>query len=96
MLEGVERDLAERQNRIEEAAAEWVAAKRHKEKAYATAYMLAEGPVVQRQAEATQATALNGLEAEAKYEALKAVIRVLETRASVGQTLMRSYNRLGG
>jgi hypothetical protein len=33
---------------------------------------------------------------EAEYEALKAVIRVLETRASIGQSLLRTQRVMEG
>lgn len=89
-LEEIDRDLADRVPELEQAAMEFFRAKRDKERQHAEVYLLAEGTVAERQAAATKATVLIGLEAEARYEALKAVVRVLETRASIGQSLLRA------
>ncbi len=92
-LDEIERDLANRQRALEAAARDWFAAKRDREKARATAFLSAQGTVAERQALADEQTALNGKTAEAEWEALKAVVRVLETRASIGQSLLRSMGR---
>lgn len=92
-LEQIEADLAERQNFFEDAAMEWFKAKRDKERARADAFLRAVGTVAERNAEADRETALMGVEAEAQYEAMKAVTRVLETRASIGQSILRSQAR---
>lgn len=88
-LEQIESDLALRMPLLEDAARKWFIAKRDQEHAHARAYMSAEGPAHQRKAEADLETALIGKEEEAEYEALRAVVRTLETRASIGQTLAR-------
>ena len=50
----------------------------------------------ERSAIADRDTATDGKVQEAEFEALKAVVRVLETRASIGQSLLRAYGRAGG
>lgn len=92
-LEDIEADLANRQLDFEQAAMEWFKTKRDKERARAEAFLRATGTVAERNAEADKDTALMGAEAEAKYEAMKAVTRVLETRASIGQSILRSQTR---
>lgn len=92
-LEEIERDLAARQQTLERAAASWFRTKRDREKAFAEAYLAAEGTVETRKAQAAISTATLGTEVEAEYEAVKAVVRVLETRASIGQTLLRVQGR---
>jgi hypothetical protein len=92
-LQEIEADLAERQNLLERAALAWFRAKRDKEHAHAVAFLSADGTVAERAAHADIASYSIGKEAEAQYEALKAVIRALETRASIGQSLLRSQGR---
>jgi hypothetical protein len=92
-LEQIEHDLAVRQNAYEAAALAWYRAKRDKEKGHATAYLAATGPVHERKAHADLATATIGVAEEAEYEAIKAVVRTLETRASIGQSILRSQGR---
>lgn len=89
-LDEIERDLAHRQNALEAAGEAWFRAKRDKEKARAVAFLSASGTVAERQAIADQQTALDGRNEEAEWEALRAVVRVLETRASIGQSILRS------
>ena len=89
-LEAIEHDLAVRQNAYEAAALAWFRAKRDKEHRWARAYMEATGPAHERKAQADLAVALVGVTEEAEYEAMKAVIRTLETRATIGQSLLRS------
>ena len=93
-LDAIERDLAVRQNALEAAASAWFEAKRDREHARAIAYMQAEGSVEARKAQADIATALDGKEAEAEWEALRAVVRTLETRASVLQSVLRAQGRV--
>jgi hypothetical protein len=95
-LEQIDRDLAERQNSLEAAALEWFRAKREREREYAQAYIEATGTVDERKSRAIQASYLTGLEAEARYEALKAVVRVLDTRGAIGMSLLRAQTRGGG
>lgn len=92
-LEAIEEDLAQRQNEYEEAALDWFRAKRDRERDRAVEFMRALGTVAERQATADKATADKGKEEEARYEACKAVVRVLETRASIGQSILRAQGR---
>lgn len=92
-LEAIENDLAARQNAIEAAALASFRAKRDREKQWAHAYISADGPAHVRKAEADLAVATVGVLQEAEYESLKAVVRVLETRATIGQSLLRSQGR---
>lgn len=92
-LEEIERDLAVRQNVLEATALGWFRAKRDKERRWAQAYLSAEGPAHERKAHADLAVCTVGVAEEAEFEAVKAVVRVLETRASIGQTLLRTQGR---
>lgn len=92
-LATIENDLATRQNNLEDAARKWFIAKRDRERDYAVEYLRAEGPVEARKSAALKVTSHIGANEEAEYEALKAVVRVLETRASIGQSILRSQGR---
>lgn len=92
-LEEIERDLALLQNDLEDAAFSWFRSKRGKEKERARVFMQSEGSVEARKAQADLATAHLGADDEARYEALRAVGRVLETRANIGMSLLRSQGR---
>lgn len=92
-LEEIDADLALRLPTLEAAATAWYRAKRDREHARALAFIAAEGTVAERQAIADRDTARDGVEAEAEYEALRAVVRTLETRASIGMALLKSYGR---
>lgn len=92
-LAAIEHDLAMRENVLEAAALAWFRAKRDKEHKRAVAFTRAAGTVAERNAAADIETAMLGAAEEAEFEALKAVIRVLETRASIGQTLLRTMSR---
>ncbi len=92
-LEGIENDLAERQNGLETSAREWDVQKRERERTWATTFVPATGTVDARKAAAIEASAEIGMEAEAAYEAQRAVCRVLEARATIGQSLLRAMGR---
>jgi hypothetical protein len=92
-LAAIEADLEVRQNAWEAAAMDWFRAKRDREKAWAVAFLANEGTVAERKALADRHTALDGKEAEALYESLKAVIRTLETRATIGMALLKAQSR---
>lgn len=95
-LEDIDRDLAERQNTLEETAMEWFRAKRDRELAEAVAYAGASGPATERKIIADAAGAEVGAEEEGAWEGKKAVVRVLETRANIGMALLKSQGRVGG
>lgn len=93
-LAEIENDLALRQNTLEAAALAWYRAKRDKEKARAVVFLSAEGTVAERSAIADRQTATDGKQEEALWESLKAVVRTLETRASIGQSLLRAQSHV--
>jgi len=92
-LEEIERDLAARQNTLESAAYNWFRVKRDREHARARAFIDATGTVAERQAKADVETAVMGRHEEAEFEAVRAVVRVLEARATIGQSILRSQGR---
>jgi hypothetical protein len=95
LLEQIQRDLASRQNLYEESARRWFHAKREIEKRKATAYLLAgDRPANERRAAGVSAAyEVDGVESEAEYEALKAAIGVLETRASICMSILKAQGR---
>lgn len=93
-LEGIEQDLATRQNEYSTAAEAWSRKKRDKELAWARAYMNATGKEVTTRKAAAKLESENvGLEEEAKYEGLKAVMDVLQTRSMIGMGLLKAHGR---
>jgi hypothetical protein len=92
-LEQIDRDLAARMPALEAAALSWFRKKRDREHEWAKAYMAADGPAHERKAAAELATATIGVADEAEYEALRAVVRVLETRSTIGMALLKSQGR---
>jgi hypothetical protein len=92
-LEAIEGDLALRQNLLEAAALSWFRCKRDQEEAYARAYVDADGPAHVRHNEAKLAVVGIGKNEEAEFEAVRAVVRVLETRANIGMALLKSQGR---
>lgn len=94
-LEAIERDLAVRQNEYETAADEWTRRKRDKELSWARGYTLAASSknVTDRKAAAIEASELIGVDAEARYTALRGVIEVLTTRATINQSLLKAHGR---
>jgi hypothetical protein len=92
-LEEIDGELAILQNDLEDAALTWFKAKKNREQAHAAAFIAAEGPVAERTAKADLAMAGLGIAEEACYEALKAKSRVLEARASIGMSILRSQGR---
>jgi hypothetical protein len=95
-LSEIERDLAERQGAYENAARRWYEAQRQIRHAHAVALLSSTKPsVTEKKAEADVEAALcDGSEFEAEYEASKAVIRVLETRATIGMSILKSQSRV--
>ncbi len=92
-LEEIEGDLASRQNELEAAALDWFKAKRDREKEHARIFIATTGTVAERKAAADKKTADMGRDAEAAYEAQKAVVRVLDTRAAIGMAILKSQGR---
>jgi hypothetical protein len=92
-LEEIEGDLALRQNLLEAVALKWFRAKRDRERDWARAYISADGPAHVRKAEADLAVATVGVQEEAEWEAMRAVVRTLETRATIGMALLKVQGR---
>lgn len=100
-LESIEADVETRQAKGEKAAEDFYRAKRDFELEFAKKYMNAKGSPTERKQAATEAMEKDPayfalLESEGAYEGWKAVMRALEQRASIGQSLLRSQRELGG
>jgi hypothetical protein len=103
-LSAIEADLEERQGAYEQAAEDKHRLVRDYELRFARAFMAAEGKTAtERKAQATLAVAAAEddlyarlLDAEGRYEGLKAAIRVLEQRAMIGMSLSKSQTRESG
>lgn len=92
-LAAIENDLASRQNDFECAALAHFRARRDREESWARSFVEAEGSVAQRKAISDMEHAQHGAVEEATYEAQKAVVRVLETRASIGMAVLKAQGR---
>lgn len=100
-LEGIEQDLGERQNEYEAAAEDKHKLVRDYELRVARASLQAQGATAtEKKWRALEAIAASDdelyaklTEAEGKYEGLKAAVRVLETRATIGQSLLKAMAR---
>lgn len=92
-LEAIDLDLANRQPELEGAALEWFRAKRDREKRHAETFLTNDRTVAERQARASLECATIGVEAEARWEALKAVVRVLEARSMIGLGVLKAQGR---
>jgi hypothetical protein len=99
-LEAIEKDMAEKQNEYETVAEARARLVRDWDKRLAIHGKTAKGS----SADVRKATALAGAieqdqlyerlsDAEARFEALKVVMRTLETRATIGQSLLRAMGR---
>lgn len=92
-LAEIENEMALKQNDLEAAAFDHWRSKRDKEKTRAEEFLQATGTVAERNAKADTLTADIGMEHEARWEGLKAVMRTLDTRAAIGMSLLRAQGR---
>jgi hypothetical protein len=92
-LEELDNDLALLQNSIEDAAMAHFRTKRDREKQKALAFLAAKGTDFARRAQAEMAVADVGREEEGKWEALRAVLKTLEARAMVGDSILKAQSR---
>ena len=92
-LEEIESELAERQNQLEDAALEWYRSKRDRELAENVAFASTVGTSMERKFAADAAGAVDGCDEEAAWEAKRAGVRVLETRANIGMAILKSHGR---
>jgi hypothetical protein len=100
-LESIEDDAQQRQTKGETSAEEFFKVKRDFELAFALKFMDATGTVTERKQKALVALEKDPVynqlkEAEGAYEGWKAAMRALETRASIGQSLLRAQRETGG
>ena len=93
-LEAIESDLAVRQNAWESAARKWFGIQGDLRKEWATAFLTAEGNSTEKRAAADKATAGRGGPEQAEYEAIRAVVKVLETRATIGMSILKAQGRV--
>lgn len=99
-LEGIEEDLARLQNEVEDAAAKFFSAKRDYELDYSKKFIAVEGKNKdEREAKAKEA--LEGTdsyrrlkETEGTWEGKKLAVKVLESRAAIGMSLLRHQTRV--
>jgi hypothetical protein len=99
-LAEIENDLAERQNEYEQAADDRARLVRDWERRIATATAQAKGgdANARKQAALVMAATQDDLydrlkDAEARFAALHAVVKVLETRSTIGMSILRSQGR---
>ncbi len=92
-LEGIEQDLATRQNAYEDAARKWFAKQGEIAKERAISYRKATGNSTDRRAAADEEHGEDGAIEQAEYEALRAVVKVLESRATICMSLLKSQGR---
>jgi hypothetical protein len=92
-LEAIEGDLAVRQNAYEAAARAWYVKLGEITKNQAIAYRKAEGTSTEKREAANELHGIDGANERAEYEALRAVIKVLEARATIGQSILKSMGR---
>jgi hypothetical protein len=94
-LAEIENDLAIRQNLYEDVAGKWFLAQRDIKKAWATALLGSDAATVaEKRAEADLAAATcPGSELEGEFVALKAAVGVLETRATIGMSVLKAQGR---
>lgn len=94
-LTEIESDLAFRQNTLESAARTWYGAKREIEKAKAHAFLGSDEKFVAAKRAHAEIAAydVEDAAAEAEYVAVKAVVDVLESRATICQSLLKAHGR---
>ncbi len=90
ILEDLERRGGEGEDSYSYAAYQWFTTKREKELKFAQYFVEAEGSADARKAEATIKLEDFGVKEEAVFEARKIVIRSLEERASILQSLLKA------
>lgn len=96
-LEQVDGELGLRLNALEKAAFDWYQIKPRRDRLWANTYVAFNGPAHLRKvaADGRVAEEIAWAEAEGLYEGLKVVVRGLETKASIGQSILRAQSRVG-
>lgn len=101
-LAAIDRDLMLKQSTLENEARLYFKSKRDFEHDFAVQYLKESGTIEERRNKTivalwNQDSYKKLVNAEATWEGLKAVTRALETRASIGQSLLRAMQReVGG
>ncbi len=93
-LEEIDHELAIRQNLYEEAARAWYTMLGTVTKNKAIEFRKAEGNSTERREAANEIHGEDGSREQAEFEALRAVIKVLEARAMVGMAILKSQGRV--
>lgn len=94
-LEEIDEQLAFAVMHLEQTALAWFRARRDREVEEARAYASATGPATERKVVAVAAGAQIGVAEEAAWEARKLLVRVLESRANVGMSILKAQGRVG-
>lgn len=100
-LEEIEADMAERQPKFEQAAEDFHRLTRDFNLRYAHAFMAAKGSTAtERKQIATVAVAASDdgvyaklLDAEGRYEGLRAALNTMDKRGMIGMALLKSHGR---
>jgi hypothetical protein len=98
-LAEIENEMALKQNEYELAALAHWHKRREKEKAWAEEFMACafdgdrKRTVSEREAMADRVTALIGVNEEARWESMRAVMRTLEARSTIGASLLKAQGR---
>lgn len=99
-LEAIEQDLGSRQGEYEKAADDRARLVRDWDKRLAIHQRTAKGPNADSRKAIALSTAIEQddlyerlKDAEARYDSLKVVMRTLETRATIGQSLLKAHGR---
>ena len=93
-LTEIENDLAIRQNTLESAARRWFLVKRDLERDRALKTLQSTAKTITEKRVQADAAVFDLDGAQAEYEAVKAVVRVLETRASIAQSLLKAHQHV--
>jgi hypothetical protein len=94
-LAEIDNELAIRQNAYENAARTWFKAQREIARVKARALLTSEkASVTEKKAEGDLAAYdVEGAASEAEYEALRAVVRMLEVRSTIGMSILKAQGR---
>lgn len=94
-LDEIDTALQERQNAYERAARSWYGAQREIVRVRAVKLLASTAvSVTEKKADADLAAYdVEGASAEAEYEALRAAVKVLELRATIGMSILKAQGR---
>lgn len=103
-LDQLDSDLADKQDEFERAASSYFGLKRDWELAYARTYAATDKTLSATERKQETVLAINAAgdlherygTAEGRWEGLRAAVRVIETRVSIGQSLLKSMIGVDG